>query len=202
MRGLRISSKGYPVPFFVGYINGEPDFRCIDPQKLRRCMRESRCWLCGHKLGIYRTYVIGPMCIVNRVSSEPPSHFDCARFAAQACPFLTLPHAHRREANMPSKAHAPPGIAITRNPGVVALWTTPYPHKLMRAPDGVLFEVADAESVEWWSEGRTATYAEVRESFDSGVEILRRVAAQQGPRALAALEWQVTRAFGWLPMAA
>ena len=43
--------KGYPVPWFVAWIDGVPDFRVADGRKLWEAVRHSRCWVCGDKLG-------------------------------------------------------------------------------------------------------------------------------------------------------
>src|SRR5687768_6618400 len=97
LKGLAVDRRGYPVPFFVGYVGEEPDFRVVDPRKLLRCVKEKLCWVCGQPLDPIWVFVIGPMCGVNRISSEPPSHYQCARFSAEACPFLARPHMVRRE---------------------------------------------------------------------------------------------------------
>jgi hypothetical protein len=198
MRHLPLSSKGYPIPYFVGYVDGEPDFRVADPEKLRRCVRDQRCWLCGGQLGRHKAFVIGPMCIVNRISAEPPSHLECARYATQACPFLVRPRARRREANLPVNASAPAGEAVMRNPGVIAVWVTTG-WELMRAPGGFLFRIDDPHAVEWYAEGRPAHADEVRESFESGVELLRDMAQLQGGTGNAVLEREVNGARRYLP---
>ena len=72
MRKLPISDRGFPVPRFVPWINGQPEFRGFDGEHLSRCVKLKRCWLCGEPLGKFMAFVIGPMCAVNRVSSEPP----------------------------------------------------------------------------------------------------------------------------------
>jgi hypothetical protein len=97
MRYLPISPKGFPVPWFV-FIDeqtGIPDFRVIGPGKMRQAVTGDRCWLCGGILGKHRIFCIGPMCAINRITSEPPSHRECAEFAAEACPFLSQPRARR-----------------------------------------------------------------------------------------------------------
>ncbi len=114
---LPVDERGFPVPRFVAWIDGKPDFRVVDPRQRARAVRLNRCWICGEAFGAHKAFVVGPMCVVNRVSSEPPSHRECAVFAAQACPFLTLPRARRRDANLPATGE-PPGVMLTRNPGV------------------------------------------------------------------------------------
>src|ERR1700734_4533418 len=89
----------YPVPWFVATIDGQPDFRVIRPGGIREALAREICWTCGIAVRRKedRAFVIGPMCAVNRVSSEPPSHETCANWAAVHCPFLTRPDMRRRE---------------------------------------------------------------------------------------------------------
>jgi hypothetical protein len=181
MAGLPIDHRGFPVPWFVAWIEGEPDHRIVHPKKLHAALGLGRCWICGGALGAFKTFTIGPMCCVTRANSEPPSHIECARYAAQACPFLSRPHAKRREAGLPeAELRPPPGLPIDRNPGVVCLWTakqyTTSPVRSVGANPGVLFRLGNPESVEFWAEGRRATRAEVEASVASGLPILAREA--------------------------
>src|ERR1700722_8284381 len=100
-KGLQISDEGYPIPYFVGWVDGKPDFRLADPEKLAVCYRHRRCWLCGEPLGKFLAFVIGPMCAINRNTAEPPSHYDCALYACIACPFLSQPKMRRNEKDKP-----------------------------------------------------------------------------------------------------
>src|SRR5215469_14120297 len=92
--------RGYPVPWFVEWIDGKPDFRVMDARKLKLALREPRCWICGGQLGTYKAFNFGPISAVNGLSGEPPSHRECAIFAAQACPFLSHPKMRRNERNL------------------------------------------------------------------------------------------------------
>src|SRR5712691_10615834 len=69
---------GYPVPWFAARIDGQPDFRVIRPGGIQIALRQKLCWTCGIPFLRQedRAFVIGPMCAVNRVSAEPPSHED------------------------------------------------------------------------------------------------------------------------------
>jgi hypothetical protein len=171
MRHLAIESRGYPVPWFVAWFNGEPDFRVIRPGGLESATANRTCWLCGEKMGRYITFVIGPMCAVNRVSSEPACHLDCAEFAAKACPFMVLPSAKRREANLPKDGIAPVGNHIERNPGATCLWTCKH-FRPFQVDHGFLIEIGEPDHVEWWAKGRSATQKEVLDSIDSGMPLL------------------------------
>lgn len=184
MQNLPISPKGFPTPWFV-YIakDGMPDFRVIGPGKIALAHNEKRCWLCGETLGTRKVFTIGPMCSVNRVSAEPPSHPACAEYAVKACPFLSKPNARRNEVDLPDNKQAPAGIMVKRNPGVTALWVTSS-YKLMRVDHGVLFLVGDPERVDWYAEGRFATREEVMASISSGLPLLEAEAAKDGPEAM------------------
>lgn len=180
--------RGYPVPFFVTWFDGVPDFRVASRAAMARAIKEKRCWICGEVLGRNIAFTIGPMCAVNRTSSEPPQHRECAQFAAVACPFLTRPRMRRNEKNMPEHVPAP-GVQIDRNPGVALVWVT-RSFELVRAHHGVagtLFSLGDAIAVEWYREGRPATRAEVAEATESGLPLLRGIAAQEGEEAVEAL---------------
>lgn len=174
--------KGRIVPFFVGYNHGEPDFRTIAAGRVGECFRAELCWLCGQRMGAHRWFVVGPMCVANRLSSEPPSHYECARYAVEVCPHLITPSAKRRAVNLPEDAEPPPGIGVTRNPGAVVLWESRsyYP---VRLETGMLFNLGEPFSApEWWTEGRRATREEAEHYFEASVATLRRMALVDASR--------------------
>lgn len=208
MRALPVDRRGYPVPWFVDWVNGEPEFRAMDPDKWRYAMRVGACWVCGSPLGRHRVFVIGPMCAVNRVTSEPPSHADCAEWSAVNCPFLSRPHMVRREddlSNSETLVATAAGCPITRNPGVALLWyTTGGAYSTFHAGGGKMPLIhldADPDRVAWFAEGRPATRAEVEASIDSGLVILRETAKVDGPLALEALAREHARALPLYPAA-
>jgi hypothetical protein len=85
------------------------------------------------------------------------------------CPFLTRPHAKRREHE--KATHMVEG-AILRNPGVAALaFSRSYDITAERG--GTLFRFEKPVAVEWYCEGRAATRAEVKHSIDTGLPELR-----------------------------
>jgi hypothetical protein len=189
----------FPVPWFVVWIDGKPDFRVVKPGAVADALRSRRCWICGGSLGRHVAYVIGPMCAVNRVSAEPPSHRDCAIYAAQACPFLARPHMRRREHGMPEQVIVPAGIAIKRNPGVALVWITGR-IRTRRDPDGgLLFDVGEPTETLWYCQGRPATRNEVLESIESGLPLLAEMAEKDGPRAVRQLEAMTATAMALLP---
>jgi len=197
---LPVDERGYPVPWFVDWVDGKPDHRIVDSRKLAPALNDKLCWLCGQRIGAFLTFALGPMCSINRTTAEPPNHRDCALFAVRACPFLTRPHARRREAGLPADHIDAAGVMLRRNPGAMALWTTKS-FKVWRAGDGVLLTVGEPTEVLWFAEGRAATRAEVEDSIASGLTLLREPAEEEGPEAVAELERMVRAARIYLPSA-
>ncbi len=163
--------RGFHVPWFVAKVNGEFDFRIMDHRKLVQATRERLCWVCGEKLGRFKSFVIGPMCAVNRTNAEPPSHRECAEYSAKHCPFLSRPNMKRREDEVTAEGESA-GMAIKRNPGCCAVWTVTDYTVFSDRKGGVLFDIGEPVDVDWFAEGRAATRAEVVASLDSGLPIL------------------------------
>ena len=208
---LPVSPAGYPVPFFVQWFEdgkpsdrgiGTPDFRVADAAKIGLALRKKLCWTCGEPLGAHLAFLIGPMCAVNRVISEPPSHFQCAEFSAKACPFLSQPRMRRNEKDPPEDGIVgAPGFGFKRNPGAACVWIT-RSFKIFRPEignDGILFHLGTPERVFWYAEGREATRAEILASIESGLPLLRKAAELQGQHAVAALDGHLAAVMPLLP---
>lgn len=198
---LHLDDRGYPVPWFVAWIDGKPDFRVMDGAKLSIAVKNKRCWICGDVLGVHMTFLIGPMCAINRTISEPPSHFECAEWSSRVCPFLSMPKAHRREKNIPENTKEAAGFGLKRNPGVILLWTTRSYKIFGDGRGGVLFRLGDPEGLQWIAEGRAATREEILFSINTGLPSLRECAASEGTDAVAALEQYIERGMQLVPAA-
>lgn len=191
--------RGYPVPWFTSWVDGEPDFRYVDPGRAEEAVRRDCCWVCGRK---HRptgcAFVIGPMCAVNRTSAEPPSHVECAIYSARACPFLARPQMERPSSKCPAKGGtiAAPGIMLERNPGVTLVWVTKRPGY---SPHTRLFDIGPPERVIFYARSRKATRAEILHSIETGLPALQALADQDGPEAVAQLARQVDEAMTLLP---
>lgn len=202
---LPVDAISRPVPWFVAFINGVPDFRVVAPGKLHHALRGSLCWICGHGFagGEDRAWLIGPMCALNLVTAEPPSHLECATWSARNCPFLGTPNMVRRDRHMPEGAVNPAGIMLRRNPGASVVWVTGYrAWKAEREGRGYLFRLGPAKRALWFAEGREATRAEVLASIDSGLPILRKMAEEDGVDAVAELERMHAVALAYIPQEA
>jgi hypothetical protein len=184
---LPVNKAGYPVPWFVDRTldtaDGEPDFRVADSRKLRDAIRFRLCWVCGKQRGRYGSFVVGPMCAINRTNAEPPCHRDCAVYSATHCPFLTRPSMVRRDKHLPDARIDPAGVMILRNPGVALVYTArnfrPYP-----VDNGVLWDMGAYTELQWFAEGREATVAEILASIESGIPALLEIAQAEGPDAV------------------
>jgi len=200
------NKANYPVPWFVWWNDeGVPDFRVVKPGAVPQALALRLCWICGHAFlpRENRAFTIGPMCAVNRISAEPPSHYGCAVFAATRCPFLIRPQMTRRERHMPAEAVPPAGFSIRRNPGVALVWVTVHKgwHAFRDGDGGILFDVGEPRRVRWYAEGRAATRAEVLASIESGLPLLLDAAGAGGAEAVNELEAMRQRALILVPSA-
>lgn len=85
------------------------------------------------------------------------------------------------------KAHSP-GLAITRQPGVVLIWVTRSYQLFRDQKGGRLIEVGDPLRAEWYSHGRQATREEILASIESGMPILKQSAEEDGIAAIEELD--------------
>ncbi|GAA4001899.1 hypothetical protein GCM10022631_10570 [Deinococcus rubellus] len=175
--------RAFPVPWFVAWFDGVPDFRVVDAQKVAQAVRQKRCMVCGGKLGREFAFPLGPMCAINRVSAEPPSHVECVDWSARACPFLSRPGMIRRKGGEPEGYQDAAGQGIERNPGVALVWVTTT-YKPEEVGNGYLYFAGNPLRVLAYREGRRATDAEVTEAIASGFPQLYEAARSEGQGAL------------------
>jgi hypothetical protein len=180
MQTLPIDDRGYVVPWFVDWIDGKPEFRAMDPQKWVKAIRLKLCWVCGERMGRYMTFVAGPMCGINRTSSEPPCHLECAQWSARNCPFLNNSEAIRRvDGEINNDSPLIGGVGLRRNPGVTMLWTTKDYSIFDDGKGGKLVHMGEPTAVEWYAEGKIATREQVMASIESGFPALAEMALKQ-----------------------
>jgi len=206
IKRLPVDERGYPVPYFVAWLDAEgnpckpeahgskPEFRAMDAEKRIKAVSRHLCWICGDKLGTRFAFVAGPMCGVSRISAEPPSHRECAEFAVKACPFMVMPKAVRRENDLPEGVANPVGTMIERNPGVSMVWLTRGYGIIRDTSDTFLFEIGQPFEVLWFREGRPASREEVLSAIDSGIPLLVNQSKDETD-----LESQRARLAEWLP---
>jgi hypothetical protein len=215
IKTLPVDHRGYPVPWFVQWFHPDgsactlppdpeidhADFRVVDSRKKHLAVRLKLCWICGGNLGSNLAFVIGPMCAINRISSEPPSHRACAEFAAIACPFLTKPQVVRRMDDLPADYKDAPGIMSLRNPGVTLMWIT-HSFSLMHCgptANDYLFKVGAPLETLWYCQGRAATRAEIDASIAGGLPDLMKMAEEEGAESKRDAEQAVAEMQALLP---
>lgn len=201
LRLLPIDDRGYPVPWFVAWLDGVPEFRAMDPRKFVSAVRDKLCWVCGQPLGRWLAFPVGPMCTVNRTTPEPPSHRECATWSIRNCPFLAQPDLKRRQGELPEDREKPGGFALMRNPGVIALYITRRFEVFDAGGGKPLITMGEPEEVTWWREKRPATRAEVEASVNSGLPALSAMAQRDGPLAVRELLRVLERAQQLYPAA-
>ena len=47
---LPLDKRGFPVPWFVQWDDGVPNFPVMDPDKFRLAISFNRCWCCGQPM--------------------------------------------------------------------------------------------------------------------------------------------------------
>jgi hypothetical protein len=172
--GLPRDKHGRRVPWFVAWIDGVPDFRVVRERGIMEAYRRNLCWVCGTDRGREAAFVLGPMCTVNRVAPEPPSHRACATYSAKVCPFLATPTRRRRERGLPEDRLPNSEYADQGNPGVAVVWfcTTWKPFPI--GDGGVLFEIGPPTRVNWFAHGRAEA------ALEAGVARLDAMDKEQG----------------------
>lgn len=171
------NAVGYPIPWFVAELDdGSRDFRIASADRMVQAVKEQLCWVCGGRRGAFAAFTVGPMCAVNRISGEPPSHRDCAVYSARVCPFLATPAMRRRDSGKDGRGFVPAaGAMLERNPGVALVWVTRQ-WRAFHAPagnKGLLFSFRDPTEVLWFAGGEPASRAAVLASFEAGLPVLR-----------------------------
>ncbi len=99
---------------------------------------------------------------------------------------------------MPDDAVSGAGIMIPRNPGVTCLWNC-RGYELVPDNGSYLFRIANPAKVEWWTQGRRATKAEVVESINTGLPTLLEMARSEGVKAVDELNHAMQAALRYLP---
>lgn len=102
---LKIDERGYPIPYFVSWVDGKPEFRFMDHVRQEMIIEKKVCHICGKKLNKDYNYIIsGPIGYQNKISSDAAMHRECAEFSLMACPHLYLQKAERRKNDELGKA--------------------------------------------------------------------------------------------------
>ena len=191
--------RGFPVPWFVTRKDerGRWDFVTVDTQRMYQAIRQDLCWVTGEPLGRFRSFVIGPMCVINRVAGDPPVKRNVALYSATVCPFLVNPRM-RRVGEHGEIMEGQRGRAVSRNPGLCAVFTVEKKRQHFNRHS--LFDLGEPSNVEWFKEGRPATRQEARAALDDGFAFLLDEAEKEGDNAVMHLLVMYELATRYLPV--
>lgn len=87
-------ARGYPIPWNVLRADdGAPFFTINDERRTWEAFRLALCPICGEKLGRWKWFIGGPRSAFHDHGwyLDQPMHHECAHFALQACPHLSMP---------------------------------------------------------------------------------------------------------------
>jgi hypothetical protein len=152
--------RGYPVPSFVRWINGKPDFVETNPDHWQRCVQHRVCWICGDPCKGLLSFVCGPSAAFTGMTTEPAAHAECAMFALRTCPFIMFPN-RRRDLERHDTAEQGLSVRTSRhNPGVWLLWVAKR-FAVRRIGNSAVIAPGKPRGFAWMREGRDATRSEV-----------------------------------------
>jgi hypothetical protein len=195
MTTLPLDDRGLPVPHYIEWVDGEPDYSRVKPGWHAHARKNNLCWLCNEFLGVSKWFVLDDiMRCVSRTAADLPSHCACAEFAAKNYPCMTEPLIKRKRQHEPVPRDDRPPV-----PRVCCLWET-KDYRVFPNPSNtsLLIDLGAPNRATFWCEGRAATHEEVLESVAGGVPYLWAEALEQGPQALLELTRRVESFGRWL----
>jgi hypothetical protein len=158
MRDLPLDPTGaFAMPWFSSVDDdGTPNASRVAGIKRLFALQRHLCWTCGRPLTRFKSFVLGPVQVVPRSTSELPSHVGCNRYALLVCPFLTNPKRRRSDQKILEQMRDYVSTAPV-SPGVFALWVT----RSFEVVSHSRFNVGDPVQTTWWTQGRPATAEEI-----------------------------------------
>jgi hypothetical protein len=172
---------GYPVPFFAAVVDGEQTLLVRDQAKHQACIEQDLCWICGQRLGVFKTFAIPPVLALHRISFEPPSHIECAEYAIQAFPFILLPTSQRGDGGC-EEGISGRIMTLMLNAGVGVLWTTKTWTE-GRTTREAMMVLGEPTTVRWFVQGRPASRAEAQAGMDAAFPRLQAMCRSEIGRA-------------------
>ena len=164
-------SRGYPIPWNVlRNEEGFPFFTINDDRRTFQAIRESRCPICGERLGRWLHFIGGPRSAFDPhgVYFDLPVHHDCGNYALATCPYLAMPkYLGRIDVVHPEKLppEAGPIMAdFTQNPGRPEIFVVVAATRIIVLPHPLgataYVKPAAVAGYEFWRHGKQITQAE------------------------------------------
>lgn len=189
-----------PTPWFAAETSpGKWDLRVVDPKKIFAAIGGNRCWVCGKPIdNCEYTFTIGPMCAINKVTTEPPAHYECAEWSTRACPALNHTQSQRRKKSLPNHKQ-PAGIGFEGLPQVSVLWQTTY-YDVENLSDGIILKIGEPTAPLIWRQGGKNVSRDVAaEALQAGFQQLFPLAQAEGKEAVDFLSQSMIEAINLLP---
>lgn len=130
----------YPVPFVQQWVDGKPDFRVIDPEKVEECVRKTLCAICGIKLGEFSWFIGGDKCRYGHQFTDWAMHEQCAEFASATCPFVSGDRSGYSERALPENAVTVPHVSAVRPVMMYRFKTRTKQIRVTETVEGFVFE--------------------------------------------------------------
>lgn len=145
-----VDSRGYVIPYTVMVLNGVPLFRTPNISRVRECITDRLCGICGEPLHGWLTCIGAPSEIEQKVFSDPAMHEACSRYSLEACPFLANKNYNRRPVELPAGATLIDNPAKSFRPDKIGLaFFKKYEEcRLAELVPGI--KVAKFQRVEWF----------------------------------------------------
>lgn len=87
--------RGFPIPFTTLIDqDGKPNFKVTDIAAWHICVDESRCALCGDPLDYWVYYMGSKEHVEIEQFFDMAMHEECARYAAEVCPYIATGRAY------------------------------------------------------------------------------------------------------------
>lgn len=80
--------KGIYVPYTTMVIDGVPNFKAVDDEKVTEVKFEHKCSICGEPLDYWIAFMVTEEDAESRHVFDNPNHEECLRYAFNVCPFL------------------------------------------------------------------------------------------------------------------
>lgn len=145
--------RGYPIPYSADIKpDGTPDFTTIDMMKWLKACQFRLCGICGKSVHGRLFFIGGPRLVKNRYSFDHPMHEECAHYALQVCPFLSMTRAHYQKLRE-SPDHKLMKTSSRDKPDIFAL-AKARSYTLEKISGDMLLHASPWESITWWKEGK------------------------------------------------
>lgn len=85
--------KGFPITATTLIVDGKPNFKATDPEKVWEFKRDGKCSICGQSLNYWIAFMVTEEEAKTGLIYESPNHEACLRYAFKICPWLAYSNA-------------------------------------------------------------------------------------------------------------